>query len=48
MRQLLMTMLMVVTVVFLYMQIAQGNDGTNSRINESGTRMADHISRLSP
>lgn len=48
MRQLLMSMLMIVTVVLLYMQIAQGNEGTNSHISDSGARMADHISRLSP
>jgi hypothetical protein len=48
MRQLLMTVLMIVTVVLLYMQIAQGNEGTKGQITASGSRMADHISRMSP
>jgi hypothetical protein len=48
MRQLLMTMLMIMTVVYLYTQLAQGDDGTKSHINTSGIRMADHISRMSP
>jgi hypothetical protein len=48
MRQLLMTMLMIVTVVLLYTQIAQGNGGTKEQITASGSRMADHISRINP
>ncbi len=48
MRQLLMTTLLVITVVLLYTSIAQGDDGTNARITESGDRMADRLSRISP
>ncbi|MFB9277730.1 hypothetical protein [Cohnella cellulosilytica] len=48
MRQLLMTTLLVITVVLLYTSIAQGDGGTNERITDSGGRMADHLSRISP
>ncbi|QJD84323.1 hypothetical protein [Cohnella herbarum] len=48
MRQLLMTMLLIVTVALLYSSIAQGDGGTREQIETSGGRMADHISRISP
>ncbi|WP_256761239.1 hypothetical protein [Cohnella sp. WQ 127256] len=48
MRQLLMTMLLIVTVVLLYTSITQGDEGTREQIKASGGRMADHISRISP
>ncbi|WP_182302391.1 hypothetical protein [Cohnella cholangitidis] len=48
MRQLLMTMLLIVTVVLLYSSITQGTGGTDELIQTSGGRMADHISRISP
>lgn len=48
MRQLLMTLLLIVTVALLYSGIVQGDGGTNSRIADSGNRMADFISRISP
>jgi len=48
MRQLLMTMLLIVTVALLYTSIVQGDEGTNARISDSGGRMADHLSRISP
>ncbi|WP_186438533.1 hypothetical protein [Cohnella terricola] len=48
MRQLLMTMLLVLTVVLLYSSIVQGDEGTKARITASGDRMADQISRISP
>ncbi|WP_158602437.1 hypothetical protein [Cohnella endophytica] len=48
MRQLLMTMLLIVTVVLIYSGFAQGNGGANERIADSGKRMADFISRISP
>ncbi len=48
MRQLLMTMLLIVTVVILYTNIAQGDEGTQGKITSSGDRMADQISRISP
>jgi hypothetical protein len=48
MRQLLMTMLMIITVVYLYMRITQGEEGMREHITTSGSGMADHISRMSP
>jgi len=48
MRQLLMTMLMIVTVVYLYVRITQGDEGTRGHITASGSGMADQISRMSP
>lgn len=48
MRQLLMTVLLIMTVVLLYTQIAGGSGGTKDQITSSGYRMADHISRISP
>lgn len=48
MRQLLMTMLLIVTVALLYMSFAQGDDGANAKITNSGSRIADHLSRISP
>ncbi|MCD9026071.1 hypothetical protein [Cohnella silvisoli] len=48
MRQLLMTVLLIVTVVLLYTRITQGDEGTHGKITSSGGRMADHISRINP
>ncbi|WP_372636530.1 hypothetical protein [Cohnella sp.] len=48
MRQLLMTMLLIVTVVLLYASFAQGENGANAKITDSGSRMADRLSRISP
>ncbi|PRX57997.1 hypothetical protein B0G52_13722 [Cohnella sp. SGD-V74] len=48
MRQLLMTMLLIVTVVLLYTSFAQGENGANAKITDSGSRMADRLSRISP
>ncbi|MFC4304227.1 hypothetical protein [Cohnella boryungensis] len=48
MRQLLMSMLLIITVVLLYTTIAQGDEGTNARITSSGSSMAEHLSRISP
>ena len=43
-----MTVLLIVTVIAIYMNVARGSDGTESRIQSSGTVMADGISRISP
>ncbi len=48
MRQLLMTMLLIVTVVLLYSTITQGDEGTKAKITNSGGSMAEQISRISP
>jgi hypothetical protein len=48
MRQLLMTVLLIVTVVLLYTRITQGEEGTHGQITASGREMADSISRISP
>jgi len=48
MRQLLMTMMLIVTVVLIYSAIVQGDGGTKATISSSGGRMADQISRISP
>ncbi|WP_169306779.1 hypothetical protein [Cohnella pontilimi] len=48
MRQILMTVLLIVTVVSLYSSTVQGDGGTKDQIRDSGIRMADVISRISP
>jgi hypothetical protein len=48
MRQILMTVMLIVTVVMLYAHIVDGSGGTRDSIRSSGNRMADGISRISP
>lgn len=48
MRQLLMTIVLIAFVVVLYMYAVQGEDGMRAQIWQSGVRMADEISRISP
>jgi len=48
MKQLLMTMMLLVTVALLYSAIVRGDGGTKERITSSGERMADRLSRISP
>lgn len=48
MRQILMTVLLIAVVVSLYVSLVQGEEGMKDRIQESGVRMADGISRISP
>jgi hypothetical protein len=48
MRELLMTVLLIITVVALYTHTVQGDGGTKEHIRDSGSRMADVISRISP
>jgi hypothetical protein len=48
MRQLLMTVLLIVTVVILYQGVVGGVGGTRGQLESSGNRMADRISRISP
>ncbi|MBW5449401.1 hypothetical protein GE107_25575 [Cohnella sp. CFH 77786] len=48
MRQLLMTVMLIAVVVSLYASTVQGDDGMKAHIRDSGVRMADGISRISP
>lgn len=48
MRQLLMTVLLLLTVVALYNSLVGGDEGTKSRVSSSGERMAVRIAEMSP
>lgn len=48
MRQLLMTVLLLLTVAALYSNLVNGEEGTKARISSSGAQMADRIARMSP
>ncbi|WP_158630199.1 hypothetical protein [Cohnella sp. AR92] len=48
MRQILMTVLLIVAVVGVYLGFNGGSDGAESKLRDSATRMADGISRISP
>ncbi|MFC5704393.1 hypothetical protein ACFPVX_24145 [Cohnella faecalis] len=48
MRQLLMTVMLIVTVVLIYNGTVRGDGGTGKRIQSSGDRMSDRVSRISP
>ncbi|WEK55183.1 MAG: hypothetical protein P0Y55_03710 [Candidatus Cohnella colombiensis] len=48
MRQILMTVLLIITVVTLYMSIVGSDGGTKEQITSSGDRMARWISGISP
>jgi|HigsolmetaGSP12D_1036236.scaffolds.fasta_scaffold00411_16 hypothetical protein len=48
MRQILMTVLLIVTVVLLYRNVAEGDGGMREHVRASGSAMAEAISRISP
>ncbi|MBB6731868.1 hypothetical protein [Cohnella zeiphila] len=48
MRQILMTVLLIMTVVLIYMSVVKGSGGTNEQIRNSGSAMAEAISRINP
>lgn len=48
MRQILMTVLLILTVVAIYTTVVRGSGGTQERIQTSGSVMADGISRINP
>jgi len=48
MRQILMTVLLLMTVVLLYAGIVGGDEGTKGQLGSSGEVMANAISRISP
>lgn len=48
MRQLLMTVMLLLTVVILYSNLVEGEDGTKARVSSSGQHMAVRIAEMSP
>ncbi|MDG0810881.1 hypothetical protein [Cohnella rhizosphaerae] len=48
MRQLLMTVMLILTVALIYINVAGGEGGTKATIRDSGTGMAGAIARISP
>lgn len=48
MRQLLMTLLLLATVVGLYTNIVSGENGTKAHLSSSGMQMASKIAKMSP
>lgn len=48
MRQILMTVLLIVVVVSLYANIVLGEEGMQNQIRLSGGRMAGEIARINP
>ncbi|MFC4100883.1 hypothetical protein [Paenibacillus xanthanilyticus] len=48
MRAMLMSMLLIIVVVTMYMSTTGGEEGTNERLAESGSRMSESIARISP
>lgn len=48
MRQLLMTVMLIIVVVAIYSRTVKGDGGTEERIQSSGMRIANQISRISP
>ncbi|WP_156926614.1 hypothetical protein [Cohnella panacarvi] len=48
MRQILTTVLLLMTVALLYSNLVSGEDGTREQISYSGSRMADRIAKMSP
>ncbi|WP_156889522.1 hypothetical protein [Paenibacillus harenae] len=48
MRSILITLLLLVTVILLYLEIAEGDTGMNRQVNEAGRAVSDHIRSMSP
>ncbi|MFC5530849.1 hypothetical protein [Cohnella yongneupensis] len=48
MRQLLMTVLLLLTVVGLYTNLVSGEGGTKAQLSSSSTHMAIRIAKMSP
>lgn len=48
MRQLLMTVMLILTVALIYINVAGGEGGTKATIRNSGAGMAGAIARISP
>lgn len=48
MRAILMTILLLLTVIAIYEQVVEGEEGTNKQLQESGVHMRGSIQRMSP
>lgn len=48
MRAILMTILLLLTVIFIYEQVVEGEGGTNKQLERSGSHIRDSIQRMSP
>ncbi|CAI6080313.1 hypothetical protein [Cohnella sp. JJ-181] len=48
MRQLLMTVMLLLTVALIFINVAGGEEGTKARMRDSGEGMAGAIARISP
>ncbi|MWC30681.1 hypothetical protein [Paenibacillus sp. MMS18-CY102] len=48
MRALLMAVLLLVTVILIYDEVAGGKDGTKEQLEESGEHIGGSIRRMSP
>jgi len=48
MRQILMTVLLIATVVVLYQTAVRGEEGIMAYLQDAGVAMAQAISRISP
>lgn len=48
MRALLMSILLIITVVVLYLQLAEGDGGTKAQLAGSGSKMAERIRGMDP
>lgn len=43
-----MTILLLLTVVLIYEQVVEGEDGTNKQLQQSGGHIREAIQRMSP
>jgi hypothetical protein len=48
MRSILMTILLLLTVIVIYEQVVEGEEGTNKQLQHSGDHIRDSIQRMSP
>jgi len=48
MRSLLITLLLIITAIFIYEGVTGGEGGMNKQVNRSGGAMAEHIRSISP
>ncbi len=48
MRSILIAIMLIVTVIIIYNNVADGDDGIKNQLNRSGQSMSEHISRISP
>lgn len=48
MRSLLITVLLLITVVILYNNVAEGDGGMKQQINRSGDAVGSYVRQMSP